>query len=166
MLSTPLCIIYCSMANMRLKSVLAPNQPPDSPPHEQPISRVAEDDSLVPIKITEPSPKKRTTDFGTGTPPSRNFQIRSFQTSRSFSQRWILLPPANPCTLPHSLHPPSSSSQTINKSSNQLILSEIAYKHNGDRSARMPYNNTAIPPPEEITGAACLPCKPPQSKWL
>jgi len=35
----------------------------------------------------------------------------------------------------------------------------ISNLHRRHSASNMPYNNTAIPPPEEVTGSAALPCK-------
>ena len=136
--------------------------PPISPLQARYLPRIAKEDPLVPIRITRSAVKKKSYEVDTGTPPSKNFKIPSFKTSQSFSQRRILLPPeelANPHTPPYPLDTHRTSSQTSDHSFQRSTLPKATYKNNKDRPATMPYNNTAIPPPEEITGVASLPCQ-------
>lgn len=155
-----------SMANRILgfKSTRATSPqavPPDSPLHARYLPRIFEEESLVPIRISRQSIKKKSYEVDTGTPPSKNFKAPSFETSQIFSHRWILLPPeklANAHTHPYFLDTQTPSSQTPYHPFQTLTLSDATYKHNGAQIATMPYNNTAIPPPEEITGVASLPC--------
>ena len=136
-----------SMANrMDFKPTFTspPAIPPDSPLHTRYLPQIAEEDPLVPIKFTwfkEPSWK-----VNTGTPPSKDFKAPSLETSQLFSQRWILLPPEE------------SADQIPSHPSGKSTSPKSTSKHKKDQIATMPYNNTAIPPPEEITGAASLPC--------
>lgn len=136
--------------------------PPESPLHTQYLPRIAEKDPRVPIEITAPSVKKNSYKHNTGTPPSKKFKVPSLKISQLFLHRWILLPPeelaysfASPHTHPYSLDIQPSSSQSPYHPFVELTPRKATYK---DQSATMPYNNTAIPPPEEITGAASLPC--------
>lgn len=134
--------------------------PPDSPLHTAYLPRIADQDLLVPTRITQPFVKKKSYKVDTGTPPSKNFKAPSLETPQLLSQRWILLPPeesANPHTHPYSLDVRTSSLQTHHPFE-KVTLPMTTYKHERDQTATMPYNNTAIPPPEEITGAASLPC--------
>lgn len=135
---------------------------PDSPLHTRYLPQIAEKDPHVPINFTWPSVKEPSWKVDTGTPPSKDFKVRSLKTSQSFSQRWILLPPedlANSHTHPCSLDLQTSSSRIASHLSGKSTLRKPTSKHIRDLIATMPYNNTAIPPPEEITGAASLPCK-------
>ena len=137
--------------------------PPNSPLLARYLPRIAEEDPLVPIRITRSAVTKKSYEVDTGTPPSKNFKIPSFETSQLlFSQRWILLPPeelADPHTHSYSLDIHKISSQTPDHPFEKSTLQKATYKHNKDQTATMPYNNTAIPPPEEITGVASLPCQ-------
>ena len=136
--------------------------PPESPLHTQYLRQITEKIPLVPRKTTTPSVKKNPYKHNTGTPPFKKFKDPSLEISQLFLHRWILLPReelaysfASPHTHPYSLDIQPSSSQTPYHPFGELTPREATYK---DQSATMPYNNTAIPPPEEITGAASLPC--------
>ena len=136
--------------------------PPDSPPHTRYLPQIEGEDSLAPISITRASIKKKSYEVNTGTPPSKIFKAPSRDVSRLFSHRLIFSPPeelANPHTHPYALDVPGISSQTSYNSLENRTLPNATYKHNRNPIATMPYNNTAIPPPEEITGAASLPCQ-------
>lgn len=165
-----------------------PSRAPDSPPRERHPLPIQEDEPLVPRRTSRTSVKKRWFEVDTGTPPSKKFKPpstrtsvkkRSYETdtgtppskrvrpplleiSRLFSQRSILLTPEQLATPPphrYSLDTPFPSPQTPNHPSNQSTLSKPTVNHSRDQAYTMPYNNTAIPPPEEITGAASLPCQ-------
>ena len=119
-----------------------------SPFDERHSSRVATEKPLVPIESGWPPVKKKSYEIDTGIPPSR--------------ERSILLRPAELAS--RRLHQcildtPIPSPKTASHSSNQPILIRAGYKPNRDQTYAMPYNNTAIPPPEEITGTASLPCQ-------
>ena len=129
-------------------------KPPDSLLYEPHLIQIANNEPFVPVRSTRSSVQKKWYEIDTGTPPSRNFKPPLLETSRISLQRWILLPPAelaNPHPQQFSLGTPISSPHTTNHSSNQS-------EHNSEQTYAMPYNNTAIPPPEEITGTASLPC--------
>ena len=141
-------------------------KPPDSPPLERYLPRIAGDDSLLPTRITRSFVKKKSYEIDTGTPPSKYFKPPSLEVSRLFFWRWILLPPeefANSHTPSYSSDTTISSVQSPNHSLKRSRLPKATYRLGGDRTSAMPYNNTAIPPPEEITGAASLPCQCPSS---
>lgn len=134
---------------------------PDNYCHRQHRSRNAKDVPLVPISISRPFVKRKSYEVDTGIPPSKKFKPPTLERSRLFSQRWILLPPeelAKACTHPYSLGTPISLPQSPHHRINQSTLPQATYKQNRNQTYTMPYNNTAIPPPEEITGAASLPC--------
>lgn len=117
---------------------------------------------LVPRRTTRISVKKRSYEIDTGTPPSKKIKLPLLETSRLFSQRSILLTPQQLATPPAHRYPldsPFPSPQTPNHPSNQSTLPKATVNHSKDQAHTMPYNNTAIPPPEEITGAASLPCQ-------
>ena len=144
-----LCFFVCAtnMADRILGFNPTEGISPDSPLHSRYLPRIAEDDPLVPTAIVWPPVKEKACEVDTGTPPTKYFKPPWSQPSQLFSQRWILLPPeeiANPDTRPHSYK--------------NLSLPKATFKHNRNQTGTMPYNNTAIPPPEEITGAASLPC--------
>lgn len=127
--------------------------PPDNPLHKRFLPEIAEEDPLVPIRVSPPSAKHRA-----GLPPTKNFKISSPKKSQLLPRRWILLPPrpgglANAHTHPYSLDTRTASSPT------PYQPPKFTYKRKTDQVATMPYNNTAIPPPEEITGVASLPCQ-------
>ena len=136
---------------------------PNSPLHTRYLPQIAEKDPLVPINFTWPSVKEPSFKVDTGIPPSKDFKAPSLRISQSFfSQRWILLPPedlAKSHTPPSSLDSQSSSSRIATHLSGKSTLRKPTSKHKKDLIATMPYNNTAIPPPEEISGAASLPCE-------
>ena len=137
-------------------------KPPDSPPLKRYSPRIAGDDLLLPTRITRSFVKKKSYEIDTEIPPSRYFKPPSLEVSRLFSQRWILLPPAefaNSHTPPYSSDTTVSSLQSPNHSLKRSRLPKATYRLGGDQTSAMPYNNTAIPPPEEITGAASLPCQ-------
>lgn len=145
----------------RATSPLVPAIPQDSPLHERYLPHIAEDDQLVPIKITFPSAHQKRDEIGTSNPPSKEFKLRSLRTYQSFSQRRSLLPPeelARSHTHAYSLDTQKSSLRSPNHFPNQTTLSKASHTQDREQTATMPYNNTAIPPPEEITGAASLPC--------
>lgn len=128
-----------------------PITPPDNPLHKRFLPEIAEEDPLVPIRVSPPSAEHRA-----GLPPSKNFKISS--PKKSQLRRWILLPPrpgglANAHTHPYSLDTRTPSSPT------PYQPPKFTSKRKRDQVATMPYNNTAIPPPEEITGVASLPCQ-------
>lgn len=138
--------------------------PPDSPLHTRYLTRIEEEDSLVPIRITRLSAGKKSYEVDTGNPPSKYFKPPALQTSQLFLHRRIVLPQeelANPHTHPHSPNTETVSSQIPDHTLIKSTLPKDTYKHHRDQIATMPYNNTAIPPPEEITGAASLPCQSP-----
>ena len=131
-----------------------------SPLHEQYSIRIATDKPLVPKESKRPPVKRKSYEIDTGIPPSKDFKP-PLHTSRLISLRSILLPPAelaNRHPFKCFLDTPTSSPQIASCSSNQPIPTRAAYNRNRDQTYAMPYNNTAIPPPEEITGTASLPC--------
>lgn len=138
-----------------------PPRAPDSPPREQHPLPIQEDEPLVPRRTSRTSVKKRSYEIDTGTPPSKKFKHPLLETPRLFSQHSILLIPEQFATSPAHWYPlenPFPSPQTPNHPSNQSTLPKATVNHSRDQAHTMPYNNTAIPPPEEITGAASLPC--------
>ena len=145
-----------NMANkiLGIKPARAPvllETPPSSPLHERYQPPIKEDESPVSISRTRSSIKKRPYEVETGIPPSKNWKIPSLKTTRLFSKK-----------SPTHLYTPqssTSSSETPKYPLSQSNLPKTTYKHDRDQTATMPYNNTAIPPPEEITGAASLPCQ-------
>lgn len=131
-----------------------------SPLHQQYPIRIATVKSLVPIEADRLSVKKKWYEVDTGIPPSRDFKP-PLDTSRLISRRSTLLPPVKLADRhPHqfSLDTPTTSPQIASYSSNQPISTRVAYQQNRFQTYAMPYNNTAILPPEEITGTASLPC--------
>ena len=131
-----------------------------SPLHKRYSIRIASDKPLVPIESDRPPVKRKWYEIDTGIPPSKDFKP-PLDTSRLIYLRPILLPPAELAichSYQYSLDAPTSSPRIASYSSNQPILTRAAYKRNRDQTYAMPYNNTAIPPPEEITGTASLPC--------
>ena len=123
-------------------------------------------DPLVSTAITQ-SVRKTSYKVATGTPP-RFFKPPSLEIPQLIFKHWISVSsegPASPNTHPHTLDTVISSSQTHNYPLNQSILPETTCRHDRNQTVTMPYNNTAIPPPDEITGAASLPCLSTQSKW-
>ena len=155
-----------SMANRRLdfKPTRATSPqaiPPDSPLHRRYLPRIAEEDPLVPAIITRSSAKKKSYEVDTGIPPSKNFKIPSLDSSQSFYQRRILLPSeefAKLYTNPYALNTQEPLSRSPYHILEHSTPPKATYKHNQHQTTTMPYNNTAIPPPEEITGVASLPC--------
>ena len=135
---------------------------PDKTLHTRYLSRHIKEDSLEPIQAPLSCVRRKPYEVDTGTPPSKSFRPPSLRISRSFSQRWIPSLPeelANPYA-----HAYSTNTQVIPLLATHLpldssTLPESTYKHESNQTAAMPYNNTAIPPPEEITGVASLPCK-------
>ena len=158
-----------SMANWRLD--LKPTRatspqaiPPDSPLRRRYPPRIAEEDPLVSVRITRSSVQKKSYEVDTGLPPSKKFKIPSLDLSQSFYQRWILLPPEESAkfyTNPYALdtQAPSSRSPYHTLRVEDCTPPNSTYKHKQYQTTTMPYNNTAIPPPEEITGVASLPCQ-------
>ena len=131
-----------------------------SPLHERYSIRIATDKPLVPIQFDRPPVKKKWYEIDTGIPPSKDFKP-PLDTSRLIYLHSILLPPAGLAirhSHQYSLDTPTSSPRIASYSLNQPILTRAAYKRNRGQTYAMPYNNTAIPPPEEITGTASLPC--------
>ena len=138
-----------------------------SPLHERYSIRTATDKPLVPTDSDRTPVKKKSYEIDTGIPPSKDFKP-PLDTSRLISLRAILLPPAELANHhPHQyfLDTPTTSPQIASYSSNQPIRTRVAYNRNRDQTYAMPYNNTAIPPPEEITGTASLPCESSWSTW-
>ena len=130
------------------------------PLHQRYPIRIATVKPLVPIEADRPSVKKKWYEVDTGIPPSRDFKP-PLDTSRLISRRLTLLPPAKFADRhPHqfSLDTSTSSPPIASDCSNQPILTRVAYQQNRVQTHAMPYNNTAILPPEEITGTASLPC--------
>ena len=162
-----LLIYNISMANKlpAFKSTVASSSHailPDKTLHTQYLCRPIKEDSLEPIQTPRFFVKRKSYEVDTGPPPSKAFRPPSLRRSQSFSQRWIPLPPkerANPhthaCSIDNLLNPLPVTHHPFGKST----LPEATYKHESCQTAAMPYNNTAIPPPEEITGVASLPCK-------
>ena len=101
---------------------------PNNPLNESCLQSIKEDNSLVSVSSIRSSTKNKSNEVETGIPPSKNYKIAAESSI--------------------------SSLQLTRYSLNQ----SNTYKHKRDQTATMPYNNTAIPPPEEITGAASLPC--------
>ena len=130
--------------------------------HTRYLHRHIKEDSLEPIQTPRLSVNRKTYEVDTGTPPSKSFRPPLLGISQLFSQRWILVPPeefAEP-----NAHPYSTDTQVIPLLATHYLfdnstLPKATYKHEIYQTTAMPYNNTAIPPPEEITGAASLPCK-------
>ena len=135
---------------------------PDKTLHTRYLIRPIKEDSLEPVQAPLSCVRRKTYEVDTGTPPSKSFRPPSLGRSRSFSQRWIPSPPKERANL-HA-HTYSTNTQVIPLLATHLpldssTLPESTYKHESYQTAAMPYNNTAIPPPEEITGVASLPCK-------
>ena len=130
-----------------------------SPLHQRYPFRSARVKPLVPIKVHRPSVKKKWYEIDTGIPPSKDFKP-PLDTSRLISLRSIHLLPAELADrIPNhfSLDTLASSPQIASYSSNHPIQTWVAYQQARVQTYAMPYNNTAIPPPEEITGTASLP---------
>ena len=135
---------------------------PDKTLHTRYLSRPVKEDSLKSIKAPRSFARRKTYKVDTGTPPSKAFRPPSFGISQSFSQRSIPSPPeerVNPhthaCSIDTQVIPLLATQRPLDSST----LPEATYKHESYQTAAMPYNNTAIPPPEEISGVASLPCK-------
>ncbi len=140
--------------------------PPDSPLRRRYPPRIAEEDPLVPVGITRSSVRKKAYEVDTGLPPSKKFRIPSPDSSQLFYHSWILLPPEESATFytnPYALDTQAPSSRSPYHTPEDSTPPKSTYKHKQDQITTMPYNNTAIPPPEEITGVASLPCQFPRS---
>ena len=162
-----LCFLFShlmSMANnissFEPTSAFSPQAIPLGSPLHQPYPiRIATFKPLVPIQVHRPSVKKKWYEIDTGIPPSKDFKP-PLDTSRSISLPSIHLLPAeladrNPNQF--TLDTLASSPQIASYSSNHPIQTWVAYQQTRVQTHAMPYNNTAIPPPEEITGTASLP---------
>ena len=126
------------------------------------LSPPIKEDSLEPIQTPWSVVRRKTYEVDTGTPPSKPFRPPSLGISRSFSPRWIPSPPeerANPHTHAYSVNTQIIPLLATPHPFNRSTLPKATYKQESYQTAAMPYNNTAIPPPEEITGVASLPCK-------
>ena len=135
---------------------------PDKTLHTRYLFRPIEEDSLEPIQTPRFFVRRKSYEVDTGTPPSKAFRPPSLGISQSFSQHWIPLPPeerANPQTHAYSIDTQVIPLLATHHPFDSSTLPEATYKHKTYQTAAMPYNNTAIPPPEEITGVASLPCK-------
>ena len=135
---------------------------PDRILHTRYLPRLIKEDPLEPSQAPRSFVRKKTYKVDTGTPPSKTFRAPSLGISQLFSQRWILLPPeelANPHAHPYSIDTQVIPLLATHHPFDNSTLPKATYKHDSCQNAAMPYNNTAIPPPEEITGAASLPCK-------
>ena len=131
-----------------------------SPLHQRYPVRIATVKPLVPIEADRPSVKKKWYEVDTGIPPSRDFKP-PLDTSRLISRRSTLLPSVEFADRhPRQFSPDTSTSSPpiARVCSNQPILNRVAYQQNRVQTYAMPYNNTAILPPEDITGTASLPC--------
>ena len=135
---------------------------PDKTLHTRYLSRLIKEDSLEPSQAPRSFVRRKSYEVDTGIPPSKLFRPPSLGRSQSFSQRWIPLPPeerANPHTHAYSIDTQVTPLLATHLPFDSSTLPEATYKHEIHQTAAMPYNNTAIPPPEEITGVASLPCK-------
>ena len=83
---------------------------------------------------------------------SKQFHTFEITPPKAFPPKTLPPKALTPKDLP-SHNFPSSHVSPNNISPNDLLLN--------NPSTKMPYNNTAIPPPEEVTGSAALPCERP-----
>lgn len=162
-----LLIYFISMANMlpAFKPTVASSSHailPDRILHTRYLPRHIKETSLEPIQTPRLSVRRKTYEVDTGTPPSKSFRAPSLGISQLFSQRWILVPPeefAEPHARPYSTDTQVTPLLATYHLFDNSPLPKATHKHESHQTTAMPYNNTAIPPPEEITGAASLPCK-------
>ena len=135
---------------------------PDKTLHTRYLSRPIKEDLLEPIQAPRSFVRRKSYEVDTGPPPSKPFRPPSLGISRSLSRRWIPSLPeerANPHTHAYSINTQVIPLLATHHPLDRSTLPEAPYKHESYQTAVMPYNNTAIPPPEEITGVASLPCK-------
>ena len=135
---------------------------PDKTLHTRDLSQPIKGDSLKPTRTPRSFARRKTYKVDTGTPPSKPFRPPLLGISRSFSGRWIPSPPeerADPHTHAYSITTQGIPLLATHHPFDCSTLPEATYKDESYQTAAMPYNNTAIPPPEEITGVASLPCK-------